>query len=121
MSEEIFDIQRRNLNVFSDVSIKYYKKMTITQDQIQNTAQKLSKIPGSNEKLVGNIQDILGYMKLLEEIDTTWVVGTVSVIDNVKPLRKDIQSEKTTTPTDLLACSKQKVVGNQIILPNIMK
>jgi len=47
--------------------------MSVTQDQIEKIAQKLSKIPGGNEKLVGNIQDIIGYMDMLEEIDTTGV------------------------------------------------
>lgn len=95
--------------------------MSVSQEQIQKIAEKLSKIPGDNKKLVGNIQDIIWYMDLLEEVDTTWVPATVSVIDNKKPLRPDTEVGKTLQPQDLLNCSDQKVVENQIILPNIMK
>lgn len=95
--------------------------MSVSQEQIQKIAEKLSKIPGDNKKLVGNIQDILWYMELLEEVDTTWVPATVSVIRDTKWLRSDELGEKNILPEDLLACSDQKVVGNQIILPNIMK
>lgn len=95
--------------------------MTVTQDQIQKIAEKLSKIPGDNKKLLGNIADILGYMELLSEVDTTGVIPTVSVVSGGKSLRKDELSQKEVTPSELLACSKQKVISNQIILPNIMK
>jgi len=37
------------------------------------------------------------------------------------PLREDKLEEKTVDPKDLLACSNQKVVSDQIVLPNIMK
>lgn len=95
--------------------------MSVTQEQIQKIAEKLSKLPWDNDKLAGNIQDILGYMELLEEIDTSGVAGTVSVIDNEKNIREDILKEKETLPKELLECSNQKVVGGNIILPNIMK
>lgn len=95
--------------------------MTVTQDQIQKIAEKLSKIPGDNKKLLGNITDILGYMELLNEVDTTGVTPTVSVVSSKKALRKDELTQKEVLPSELLACSKQKVVSNQIILPNIMK
>lgn len=95
--------------------------MTITQDQIQKIARNLSKIPGGNEKLAGNIQDILKYMELLNEVDTDGVEPTVSVIAQWQALRADIQTDKKVAPSELLKCSSQKVVGEQIILPNIMK
>lgn len=95
--------------------------MSVTQEQIKKIAEKLSKIPWENEKLAWNIQDILKYMELLDEIDTTGVVGTVSVIEEKKAIREDVEKEKQITWEDLLSCSNQKVVGNQIILPNIMK
>lgn len=85
-------------------------------------ARKLSKIPADNEKLLGNITDILGYMKMLEEVDTVGVTPTVSVVENNAFLREDsLESPFSTTPGSLLKCSQQKVVANQVVLPNIMK
>jgi len=95
--------------------------MTVTQEQIQKTAEKLSKIPWNNEKLLWNITEILWYMDMLNEVDTTWVEPTVSVVDKWQPFRDDTLKEKSVSPKELLACSNQKVVSEQIILPNIMK
>lgn len=95
--------------------------MSGTQEQIKKIAEKLSKVPLENSKLWADIEGILKYMDMLEEVDTTWVEPTISVVETWTPLREDIIQEKTTDPKDLLACSNQKVVSNQIILPNIMK
>lgn len=95
--------------------------MSIIQDQIRKIAEKLSKIPGTNEKLVWNIQDILGYVELLNEIDTSGVIPTVSVIETVGKLRSDTKSPEISSPKELLACSNQKVISDQIVLPNIMQ
>jgi len=96
--------------------------MSISQDELQKIAEKLSKIPGDNEKLLGNINDILKYMDLLEEVDTTWVTPTVSVVENNSLLREDELVNKVgTNNRDLLDCSEQQVISNQIVLPNIMK
>lgn len=95
--------------------------MSITQDQIQRIAEKLSKIPGDNEKLVHNIQDILGYMELLNEVDTTGVIPTVSVIETSGKLRVDKKTDVLVSPKELLNCSNQKVISDQIVLPNIMQ
>jgi Asp-tRNA(Asn)/Glu-tRNA(Gln) amidotransferase C subunit len=43
--------------------------MSISQDELKNIAEKLSKIPGDNDALLGNITDIIGYMDLLAEVD----------------------------------------------------
>lgn len=95
--------------------------MSISQDELQKIAKKLSKLPAENPKLLGNITDVLGYMDLLQEVDTTGVTPTVSVVDKPAHLREDIQKQESGAMTDeLLACSKQKVVSGQIILPNIM-
>jgi len=94
--------------------------MSISQDDLQKIAKKLSKIPGDNPKLLQNITDILGYMDLLSEVDTAGVEPTVSVVDNTAHLREDERKEAEANPEELLSCSEQKVVSNQIILPNIM-
>lgn len=94
--------------------------MSVSQEELKKIAEKLSKIPGNNPKLLGNITDILGYMDLLQEVDTTWVKATVSVVDAPANLREDDQNQTCSNPDELLECSKQKVMGRQVILPNIM-
>jgi len=111
----------RNIFLYRTISHKIYRKMTVTQEQIQKIAEKLSKVPGGNSSLLWNIQDILKYMELLNEVDTTGVTPTVSVIGKWQSLRKDILGKKITSPEEFLACSNQKVVSGQVILPNIMK
>ena len=95
--------------------------MSISQEQLKKIAEKLSKIPGDNEKILANITDILSYMELLNEVNTDGVIPTVSVVETEGTLRKDILSSQNRDWTDLIACSHQKVVANQIVLPNIMK
>lgn len=99
---------------------KIYRKMSISQTQLQKIAEKLSKIPGDNSALLWNLTDILKYMELLNEVDTRWIPATVSVVDNNACLREDVKREKNTSPQELLNCSAQKVVAGNIILPNIM-
>ena len=69
--------------------------MSISQDELQKIAEKLSKIPGDNKELLGNITDILQYMDLLEEVDTAGIIPTVSVVENNASLREDILSDIT--------------------------
>jgi len=95
--------------------------MSISQDELQKIAEKLSKIPGDNKELLGNITDILQYMDLLEEVDTAGIIPTVSVVENNASLREDILSDITKVENwELLNCSEQQVISNQIVLPNIM-
>ncbi len=95
--------------------------MSLTQEQIENLSQNLSKIKIDDEKLGKDVNGILKYIDLLNEVDTTWVEPTVSVVQKENTLREDVEKEKTTQPKKLLDCSKQKVVANQIAISNIMK
>lgn len=95
--------------------------MSLTQDQIEKLAENLSKIKLDEPKLAGNINDILKYIDLLNEVDTTWIEATISVVDKENSLREDKENEKNIKPSDLLKCSNQKVVANQIAVSNIMK
>lgn len=95
--------------------------MSGTQEQIKKIAEKLSKVPLKNTKIVNDLEGILKYMDMLDEVDTTGVEPTISVVKIGTPLREDKLEEKTVDPKDLLACSNQKVVSDQIVLPNIMK
>lgn len=95
--------------------------MSISQEQLQKIAHKLSKIPANNPKLLGNITDILEYMKLLDKVDTSGVKPTISVGETQAILREDSRENSTITPKSLLDCSPQNVIADQIVLPNIMK
>jgi Asp-tRNA(Asn)/Glu-tRNA(Gln) amidotransferase C subunit len=60
-------------------------------------------------------------MDLLKEVNTQGVIPTISVVEGAAVLRNDeLTSSTGTTPKDLLAATHQKVVSNQIVLPNIM-
>jgi aspartyl-tRNA(Asn)/glutamyl-tRNA(Gln) amidotransferase subunit C len=107
--------------ISNKLAYKIYRKMSISQDELKKIAEKLSKIPGDNDKLLGNITDIVAYMDLLSEVDTTDVLPTVSVVDDTANLREDnIENPTQASAKDLLASTQQKVVANQIVLPNIM-
>ncbi len=95
--------------------------MSLTQEQIEKLSKNLSKISVDNEKIASDINWILNYIELLNEIDTKWVEATISVIEKKEPLREDIQVNKEITREDLLSCSNQKVIANQITISNIMK
>lgn len=94
--------------------------MTLTQEQIKKLANNLCKLWDASEKLWWNINDILKYIDLLWEIDTTWVIPTISVIEKENVLRKDIEEEKEVSREELLKCSNQKIIQNQIAVSNIM-
>jgi len=96
--------------------------MSLTQEQIEKISKNLSKLyPKNEEKLITDINSIVWYINMLDDIDTKWVKPTVSVISNENILREDIEKEKITNPKDLLACSKGKIIWNQITLNDIMK
>ena len=95
--------------------------MSLTQEQIEKLSKNLSKLfPKNEEKLVWDVNEILWYMEMLNEVDTTWVKPTVSVIDTENKLRKDSIEKKQATNKELLSCSNQKVVWNQIAISSIM-
>lgn len=94
--------------------------MTLTQEQIIKLSEKLWKIHLDEPKLAEDLNNILNYIDLLNEVDTTWIEPTVSVIESENILRKDEETEKSVKIKDLLACSPQKVVADQIAISNIM-
>ncbi|QFR39446.1 aspartyl/glutamyl-tRNA amidotransferase subunit C [Candidatus Gracilibacteria bacterium 28_42_T64] len=95
--------------------------MSLTQEQIEKLLKNLSKITTDNKKLGDDANEILQYIELLNEVDTTGVKSTVSVIQKENTLRADIQKPSVSTTAELLACSNQKVINNQIAIGAIMK
>ena len=95
--------------------------MSLTQEQIEKLSKDLSKVlPQNEKKLIWDVNSIIWYIDILNDIDTTWVKPTVSVIESENTLRKDNISSKSTRK-ELLSCTNQVVVGDQIALTSIMK
>lgn len=95
--------------------------MSLTQEQIEKLSKNLSKINVNSWKIANDINGILDYIELLNEVDTTWVIPTVSVIETENILREDFETNKNISRADLLACSNQKIIADQIAISNIMK
>lgn len=95
--------------------------MSLTQEQIKKLSEDLAKIKNNDPKLAEDVNNIIGYIDLLDEVDTTGIEATVSVVHQENILREDVETPKQTTPDELLACSKQKIIAKQIAVTNIMK
>lgn len=95
--------------------------MSITQEQIKKISFNLAKLaPKNEERLSQSMNSILNYIDLLNELDTTWVTPTISVISKPNALKQDIET-RNISPSELLKCSKQKIIANQIAVSDIMK
>ena len=96
--------------------------MSVTQEEIKKIAENLAKLTPKNlGNLSSSTNSILWYFELLNEVDTKNVKPTVNVVEKVSTLRSDDELVKEIDPSELLACSEQKVVGGQITIANIMK
>jgi len=95
--------------------------MTLTQEQIKKIAENLSKIPADNQNIEKDLNNILKYFDLLQEVDTENISPTYSVISKKNILRKDELQEKTISREELLAQTNQQVIADQIAVNNIMK
>lgn len=96
--------------------------MTITQEQILKLSKNLAKLhPQNEEKLAMSMSSILDYIDLLNEVDTSWVEPTISVISKKSSELKEDVEKRNITPSELLKCSPQKVIANQIAVSDIMK
>lgn len=94
--------------------------MNLTQEQIEKLSKQLNKIEIQDHKLWDDINNTLTYIDLLQEVDTTGITPTNSVIQKENTLREDALQEKPLSRERLLACSKQSVIQKQITIPNIM-
>ena len=95
--------------------------MSLTQEQIKKIAEDLSKIPLDNSKIEQDLNNILKYFDLLKQVDTNNIKPTYSVIWKENILRDDILKDKEITRKQLLDCSNQQIVADQIAVANIMK
>lgn len=108
-------------NIVNLIMIVIYIKMSITQDQIKKIAKNLCKLPWEDIKLAGDVNKILSYVEMLNEVDTTWVEPTINVVSKKSTLRKDMIIKNEASAESLLKCSSQKIIANQIAIWNIMK
>ena len=96
--------------------------MNLTQEQIEKLSINLSKILNGNRKLWKNINSILKYVELLDEVNTTWIIPTISVVEKNNTLREDNEYfNHKQNSKELLECSKTKIISNWIAISNIMK
>lgn len=96
--------------------------MSITQEQIEKIANSLWKIrPQDTSKLLYSINSILEYVDILNEIDTSWIEWVVNVISKKENILRGDFIKRNIKPIDLLKCSNQKIVANQIAISWIIK
>lgn len=95
--------------------------MSITQEQIKKITKNLAKLPSNSDKIEHDLNSIIWYIDILNEIDTTWVIPTISVTKSKSTLRDDVESSDLATPTELLKCSSNKIIAGQIAVWSIMK
>lgn len=93
--------------------------MSLTQEEIDKISKNLSKIEGTNIDS-DSINNILKYIGLLNNVNTDNVKPTVSVIETNSEIREDIISTDRNS-SELLKCSRQKIISNNIAISNIMK
>jgi len=95
--------------------------MSITQEEIEKIAKNLAKVDLHNpEWLAGSINSILNYIDILNEVDTTGVEPTVSVIEKKYSLSSEEKAIHPASSEELLACSPQEIIANQIAVKDIM-
>lgn len=94
--------------------------MSITQEEVERISKKLAKLnPKDIKKLVKDSNSILEYVNLLNEIDTTWITPTVSVISKPNNSLKKDEITQTISPEKLLKCSSLPKIANQIAIKEI--
>lgn len=94
---------------------------TITTNDVQNLAH-LSNIQLSNEEaaaLTSDIENILAYVDMLGELDTTGVEPTYQVNDLKNVFRDDIVDQGAVARADLLAIAPESL-DNHVKVPKVL-
>jgi len=94
---------------------------TITTNDVQNLAH-LSNIQLSNEEaaaLTSDIENILAYVDMLGELDTTGVEPTYQVNDLKNVFRDDIVDQGGVSRADLLAIAPESL-DSQVKVPKVL-
>lgn len=94
---------------------------TITNKDVQNLAQ-LSNIQLSTEEasaLSADIENILTYVDMLGELDTSGVEPTYQVNDLKNVFREDVADQAGVSRADLLAIAPESL-DNQVKVPKVL-
>lgn len=97
--------------------------MSLTQEQIRHIA-KLSRLelsPEDVERYSKELSGIVDYIDQLNEIPDSSLQKVSLVNETLLSPREDVVQPSIASADDLLACSKQRIVGHQIWISNIMK
>lgn len=96
--------------------------MKLTKEQVEHIAQlaKLKLTEEEVERLANQLTDILSYMDVLKELDTTGVPETSQVTGLSNVTRSDEARPLLCTPDELLECSPLPKVDHQIRIKRIM-
>lgn len=97
--------------------------MSLTQEQIAHIARlsRLSPSPEELEKYRNDLSSVVEYVDVLSSVPAESLQGVSVTFPSVLPLREDVVKEvKDPTRKELLSRSPQRVVADQIAIPNIM-
>lgn len=96
--------------------------MSLTQEQIRHIA-KLSRLKLSEDDVQqysGQLSNIVDYIDQLNEIPDSELAKVTLVGETVLEPREDVVKPSIAPSDEILACSKQRIVGHQIGISNIM-
>lgn len=96
--------------------------MKLTKEQVEKIAQlaRLQLTEEEMERYAGQLTDILTYVEVLKELDTTGVPETSQVTGLMNVTRKDEARGVLATPDELLECSPLEKTDHQIRIKRIM-
>ncbi len=92
----------------------------LSPDQVRHIA-KLARLRLSDEeveKLSKELTSILGYVDMLQEVDTKGVEATAQVTGQENSFRTDEIRPNSTSPDALLATSPLSIAEHQIVTPS---
>ena len=92
----------------------------------KETLEQLSKLCRINctdeelNTLVGNLQEILGYIDMMKEVDTEEVPECIHVIENAEPFQREDDPNETLDRETFLKNSPSHV-GGMVRVPTVIK
>ena len=96
--------------------------MNITKDEVKHLA-KLSNISLNEsevENLRGDLENIVNYIKQLDELNTENVEPTYSVSENQNIWREDEIDNYGVGKEELLAVAGEKIAAGQVKVPKVL-
>jgi len=95
--------------------------VSLSREEVKHIA-KLARLELSDkeiEKYSDQLSSVLGYMEILNEIDTSKVKETDQVTGLMNVTRED-KIESSVNPEDLLKCSSLPIFDNQIKVKKVL-